>query len=330
MKNLLKYFSLIAVLGFPLFGMDIMYAPIHIYRDDLVEDNLAKEKIFSSQLLEQIQLRDTRKVLSFTQGAEPIRSILQAAEQATKYNKELVIYSKLLKSKDAYELELTVYDDSQKMVLKKFFTKYEIAESDSLIQECAKRVMEFLYDKLGINDIPIKKYWDGVGLSVNGFWILAVDGNTKVMMDYAGGGFEFFFQPELWWLDQKSFMLFVRWGIGAQYHYAESLPAVQPFQDHVITALLPWTLGFAWDQQEVSLSLVPGVRVDIADQKPVYADSKITTTAVVYAAARLTWQFWLDKNRQFGIGIQDQFGCSFYTTPFWENQIGLVLSIGFK
>jgi len=248
-----------------------------------------------------------------------VLSQIDAAKTCEIYGWETLVYGQLTFQEYGYDVEIKIYNHVTRQIEHSFLLRSATADFDHLINDCARRLYDYFAEalKISAHAAPVNQDGNSVVTSHTLEWWGVIPPWLDSVVPIAGyhGTVGIRLGKPLWsngewtWIEE--------FGLGVGFHWALSKPTVVSAQWYDIDLGPSATWAFVWQrQQEIRVTLEPGVKIHILNYLPLYGSSQVHAVTWYGGQLDLEYRFWLDTERTFGIGLEGGVA-GYFTNPFY-------------
>lgn len=309
-------------------GADFCITPLDVLMDeDASQEFIVTPTKVAEDLKKTLIDQSSVRGLSFSLDdrlREPIRSYLEIVSLARRIEKDYLIYGYMEKNRDVLTIKVSLFDTKNQEVIQDFYSMDPVEDYDLMIEILGKKILRYLYEKMGYDDQGETKsvkrrvlYLSGDGgiwMAQGDPWEGALSGlfNIHSSLNYVHK------QPEEGYGLSSPF-----WGIGLSLGYSFGLndSGIDPFFLSILTFGIPLSTGFHWGpSQTLWLSIQPQINLDILSRHSRYENQINETYLIEGLATRFNYDLHLTQRLSLRCGIgyhfdlYDQFRGRLFTT----------------
>jgi len=258
-----------------------------------------------------------------------VRSTLDAARACEIHGWEILAYGQLVRTATSYEVEIHIYDHPHRKVLKTILLRSSLEDFPTLITDCAQKVYSYFAQTLQLSkaDSPYLAEKNSWITQHGAFWwgVLPPWNKNIVPIVAYQGSYSLRLGDPVWangewaWLQE--------YGLWLRLAYATNTVGIIPYHLFDTDFGPAITENLIWQRRhEFTLSLIPTARIHALDYRSLYQAEKLSGAVWYGAAANLSYRFWIDPLRTFGLSIESGFSW-FAAEPFYgEFHAGVALA----
>ena len=255
----------------------------------------------------------------------PIKSTLEAEEACYLTNLEYVIFGKLKKTEQFYDVRINIYSAIEQKVVAFFYAKNVNQDIETFIHEVGEKLVAELMQELKFSLEKTDKKSD-----LNVF--------DYLLFHNASG---YFIPMDVWWSTltglvnifdtgvylgiiplyeiNKIALLRMRLGQTISYSLGINKPGLVKTYFHQLHFKIPVYFAIElYQRYGIFIETGPAIQFDIAVQLESYMEDRVETAVAFCIFVAVGFEYWIGKNKHVCIGIKNTFDFTFYN-QFWAD-----------
>jgi hypothetical protein len=308
------------------FSLEVYLADLTVYpdREDVTitdEDKNITSALYQHLLDEDfgnlltIKLLSEKKSIVFDRPT--VRSRMDASEACELLGIHFIIYGSINKTFDYYDASINLFDNDLKDTRKVIYAKVGSDEFEELVEDLARKYINYLYAMLGYKDkkrLANETTFGGIAiynaigyyLPIGSWWnittgLFTIETGVKAITLTPLGR-------------NRNFQFSLRPGFTVSYSMGINKPGFLESYYHGLTFKLPLDTCFEVLQRHTfTIGIGPQLQVDLLYQKKLFDDPYTNASVAFSLFADFGYEHWFGKQKLFAIGVINTFDFTLYT-----------------
>jgi hypothetical protein len=308
------------------FSLEVFLANLTVYPDrenvTITEEDRNITQVLYQHLLDEdfgnlltLKLLSEKKSMVFNNPA--VRSRMDASEACELLGIHYIIYGSISKTLNYYDASINLFDNDLKDSRKVIYAKVGADEFEELVEDLARKYINYLYAMLGYKDkkkLASETTFGGIAIhnALGYYFPFSSWWNITTGLFTIETGIKAITMTPLG--KNRNFQFSLRPGFVVSYSMGINKPGFLESYYHVLTFKLPLDNCFELFQRHTfTIGLGPQLQVAILYQKKLFDDPYTNASVAFSLFADFGYEHWFGKHKLIAVGISNTFDFTFYS-----------------